>query len=288
MTRPSSENLADPLLDLGEPHPRTAHLHAVLCHPQDARNVGGAIRAAANHGLGSLRVVTAHGFDPEDLFHFSSESLPTLPVHFFADLDAALADVDLVIGTSRRTRDPLAPPCWPAAGLAARLPAETPVAVLFGNERIGLTREEVDRCTALVYVPTHPRMPSLNLAQAVAIVGYELARPAAEQVGPPPTPPEALRAPRAAIEGFYAHVETVAEALGYPPGRNPTLFARKLRRIFDRANPDARELALLAGVFSELRRLGGLGKAPLGRRAAVRPEPASGSPEASGPEDPEG
>lgn len=281
MTRPTA---VTPELDLGSPHPRTASVHAVLCNPQDVRNVGGAIRAAANHGLGSLRVVTQTGFDTEDLFHFSSESLPTFPVSFHADLDEALADMSLVVGTSRRTRDPLAPPNWPAAGLAARLPEGVPTAVLFGNERIGLTREEVDRCTALVYVPTHDRMPSLNLAQAVAIIGYELARPAPEQVGPAAATPETLRAPRAAIEGFYGHVEAVASALGYPPGRNPELFARKLRRIFDRANPDARELALLAGVFSEMRRLGGLGKAPLGRTATLATDEASASGGAETPE----
>lgn len=268
MTRPSA---VTPELDLGSPHPRTAAIHAVLCNPQDVRNVGGAIRAAANHGLAGLRIVTHEAFDSEDLFHFSSESLPTLPVTFHTELDDALDCMGLVIGTSRRTRDPLSPPNWPAAGLAARLPEGVPVAILFGNERTGLTRPEVDRCTALVYVPTHDRMPSLNLAQAVAIIGYELARPAPEQVGPAAEPAEVLRAPRAAIEGFYGHVAAVADALGYPPGRNPELFARKLRRLFDRANPDAHELALLAGVFSEMRRLAGLRKAPLGRTASLAP-----------------
>lgn len=258
-------------LDLGAPHPRTAHVHAVLCNPQDVRNVGGAIRAAANHGLASLRIVTARRFDEEDLFHFSSESLYQLPVLFYADLDGALAGMGQVLGTSRRERDPLGPQQWPMVGLAARVNPQLQTALLFGNERTGLTREEVDRCVALIYVNTDLRMPSLNLAQAVAIAAYELARHEPTASGPPPSLPVALRASRRALEGFYRHVEAVSAELGYPPGRNPELFTRKLRRLLDPANPDEQQLSLLAGVFTELRRQA---------RLVLRAQTPDGSPQA--------
>lgn len=230
-------------------------LHAVLCHPEDVRNVGAAIRAAANHGLG-IRIVTETGFSPEDLFHFSAGASERMPVPVFFSLDEALHDCAQVVGTSRRTREPDAPPFWPAAGLRRRLLPEGPVAILFGTERTGLARSEVDRCQALVTVPTTAAHESLNLAHAVAIIGYELARPGVDTVGPPVGEPgEGLRAPTPVREAFFAKVEAVSAETGYPPGRNPELFTRKLRRILDRANPNAEELAMLSGVFSELLRL---------------------------------
>lgn len=278
-------------------------VHAVLCQPEDVRNVGAAIRAVANHGLASLRIVkTPVGqsldgqsqdgqdgqspgqsdgqsdgqrqdgqsqdgrflgaeapdegpFSREDLFHYSAGASERIPVQVFSSLDAALQDCAQVVGTSRRTRDPLAPPFWPAAGLRRRFVEEGPVAILFGTERTGLDRSEVDRCQALITVPTTSAHESLNLGHAVAIIGYELARP---EPGPGPetrAAPEALRAPTPVREAFYAKVEAVSAETGYPPGRNPELFARKLRRILDRANPSADELAMLLGVFSEIQRL---------------------------------
>ena len=259
-------------------------VHAVLCQPEDVRNVGAAIRAVANHGLASLRIVKTPladaapnlgldvGHDPapsagpdlapdegpfsrEDLFHYSAGASERIPVQVFSSLDAALQDCAQVVGTSRRTRDPLAPPFWPAAGLRRRLVEGGPVAILFGTERTGLDRSEVDRCQALITVPTTSAHESLNLGHAVAIIGYELARPEPTGETRAPAAPEALRAPTPVREAFYAKVEAVSAETGYPPGRNPELFARKLRRILDRANPSADELAMLMGVFSELSRL---------------------------------
>jgi tRNA/rRNA methyltransferase/tRNA (cytidine32/uridine32-2'-O)-methyltransferase len=230
-----------------------ARVHVVLCNPQDVRNVAGCIRAVANHGLASLRVVTHRNFAADDLFHFSSEAMPKIDVQFVRTLDEALAGLDQILGTSRRTRDTLSAPYWPAAGLAGRFTLDGEVGILFGNERTGLTADEVDRCSALVYMPTHERMPSVNLSHAVACIGYELARPNPEGVGPTARPPEKLRAPPQAIEAFYAHVREIAGELGYPPGRNPVLFARRLRRLLDRANPSPKAFSMLAGVFSEMR-----------------------------------
>ncbi|MCA9545475.1 MAG: hypothetical protein KC613_13820 [Myxococcales bacterium] len=242
-----------------QPAAEATRAHAVLCHPQDVRNIGTAIRAAANHGLGGLHVVTFDDHDPEDLFHFSAGASDVIELSFHRDLDEALAPFAQVIGTSRRLRDELAAPCWPAAGLIERLSTEGPVAILFGNERTGLSVRELDRCSATVYIPTHERKPSLNLGHAVACIGYELARPRdPAAAGPPATAPESLRAPRKALEGFYGHVEAVSDELSYPPGRNPELFTRRIRRLLDRANPTAQELGMLAGIFSELRRLGRL------------------------------
>lgn len=232
-----------------------ANIIAVLCDPKDVRNVGVAIRAVGNHGLGGIRIVSDIDFSEEELEAYSSNYMGAVRVERFTDLDAALADCVQVIGTSRRVRDPLAPPCWPAAGMKARLDPEGPVAILFGTERTGLVKAEVDRCQALVWIPTTDAVPSLNLSHAVAVIGYELARPDAEGWGPPPEAPDQLRTPIKAREAFYQHAHDVAEEIGYPPGRTAELFTRRLRRILTRANPNPLEYGLFAGMLSEMRRL---------------------------------
>lgn len=234
---------------------RSRNVIAVLCNPKDPRNVGVAIRAVGNHGLGGLRIVSEHPFEERELDAYSSNYLAEVDVRWFTDLDEALADRAHVIGTSRRVRDPLAPPAWPAAGLRRRLDPEAPVAILFGNERTGLVKAEVDRCQALVWIPTEDAVPSLNLSHAVAVIGYELARPEPEAIGPAAAAPEALRTPIKAREAFYQHAFDVTTEIGYPPGRTPELFTRRLRRILTRANPNPLEYGLFAGMLSEMRRL---------------------------------
>jgi len=232
--------------------------YAILCRPVDVRNVGGAIRSVVNHGLAGLRVVGSGPFDEEDIFAYSSGAVVHRELTYFDTLADAISDCDLVVGTSRRTRDPDAPPQWPAAGVAERLVHARRVGLLFGTERTGLTKAEMDRCSAVIWVPTTAQFPSMNLAHAVACLGYELARPAASSVGPAVVDEAAPRLEGSKREAFFAHVERMVASVGYPPGRSPDAFVRRLRKILHRANPNQQELSLLGGVFSELGRLGRL------------------------------
>ena len=245
---------------------------AVLCYPKDPRNVGVAIRAVGNHGLGGLRIVSDVPFERRELEAFSSNYFHEVDVQEFTDLDEALADCVQIIGTSRRTRDPLAPPSWPAAGVSARLDPQGPVAILFGTERTGLVKAEVDRCSAMIWIPTADTVPSLNLSHAVAVIGYELARPevTAETGGPGVAVPEQPRTPLKAREAFYQHAFDITTAIGYPPGRTPELFTRRMRRILMRANPTPLEYGLFAGMLSEMKRLSSYVPRQFGGRA---PEP---------------
>jgi tRNA (cytidine32/uridine32-2'-O)-methyltransferase len=220
--------------------------------------VGGALRSVVNHGLAGLRIVGSGPFDEEDVFAYSSGAVAFGALDYFTELNEAIADCDVVVGTSRRSRDPDAPPQWPAAGLAQRLAGSRRVGLLFGTERTGLTTDELARCSAVVWVPTSDQFPSMNLAHAVACLGYELARPEPTSVGPAPSPQEPARLEGAKREAFFAHVERMVGSIGYPPGRSPEAFVRRLRKILYRANLSQQELSLLGGVFSELGRLGGL------------------------------
>lgn len=231
-------------------------VRVVLCCPTDPRNVGGAARAVANFGFTELRVVGAE-VAAEDVHAYSAGAVERITLRRFASVDEAIADCERVVGTSRRSRDDDGPPEWPVAGLAERLRGGGRVAVLFGTERTGLTTEELDRCSAVVAIHTRELYPSMNLAHAVACVGYELTRPTPGESGPPVVAVRP-RTSAGAREAFFGNVEAVVQGLGYPPGRSAAAFARRLRRILERANPDQQELSLFGGVFSELRRLGRL------------------------------
>ena len=234
-----------------------ASTYAILCRPKDVRNVAGAMRSVVNHGLAGLRVVGSGPFAEDDVFFYSSGAVEFGELTYFEHLDEAIGDCDLVVGTSRRLRDPDAPPQWPAAGLGPRLVGGRRVGMLFGTERTGLTKAEIDRCSAVVWVPTTERFPSMNLAHAVACIGYELARP---ELGAVPTPIEESppQVDAARREAFFAHVRHMVASVGYPPGRSPDAFVRRLRKILYRANLSQQEMSLLGGVFSELGRLGAL------------------------------
>ncbi len=226
-----------------------------LCNPADPRNVGGAIRACANFGYKGLRVVTQTVFDQRDLLCFSSEALLTVDVQFFQTLDECLADQHLVIGTTRRQRDPDAPSMCSLREVVGRLPECGDITILFGAERTGLVAAEVERCQELVWIPTSEQFPSINLAHAVAVVGYGLGAEHLISDSDSTNQLSTLAMPQTAQERFFRGVHENLLRSNYPPGRNPQGYLRRLRRFLDRANPTQEELGLLGGVFAELARL---------------------------------
>ena len=235
-----------------------ARVWAYLVHPSDSRNAGAAIRAAANHGLAGLKIVREEPFAPDDLFAFSSGAIEHVPVEEHRSLDEALTGASMILGTSRRERDDLTPRWWPLLELPRRFCAEGDIAILFGNERAGLSRDELDRCQALISIPSQERFPSLNLSHAVACVAYEIARPLQREglgehsleQSPPP-----LQLSTVESEAFYRRFTEISTEITYPPGRSPDVFVRRLRHLLRRANPSQAELGLVAGIFRELQRL---------------------------------
>jgi tRNA/rRNA methyltransferase len=234
-----------------------ADVVVVLCHPADPRNVGACVRAVANFGLGGLRLVsTNHDAFPEEALHaFSATSLVHVRLTRWDTVPAALADVAFAVGTSRRHHGEDAPLHWPAAGLGTRLAGRGRVALVFGHERNGLSREELDACDAVVSIPTGEAFASLNLGHAVACLGYELTRPETSGwADPRPRAPSA--ATTATRVSLFREIEAVCDRIGYPPGRSGRAFARRLRRLLTRADASPAEWSLVAGLFRELARRG--------------------------------
>ena len=231
---------------------RLDNIVVVLCRPQKLVNIAGAIRAMKNMGLLRLRLVRPAEYDPSDIegiAHRSADVLAATTLH--ASLDDALADALYVAGTTARTRD-LVPqhvlPREAAPDLLARA-AQGWVALLFGSEYNGLTAEELDRCHCVLRIPTNPTYRSLNLAQAVLIVAYEL-----WQANEQPTPMSSRStqpADAAQLEGLFDAAERTLWGIEFFKTAGSTVIMRTLRGLIHRAAPDAREAALLKAMALE-------------------------------------
>jgi tRNA/rRNA methyltransferase len=171
----------------------------------------------------------------------------------FDDLAEALGTFGFVAGTTRRPgagrRGRVAP-----RQLAAELPAvaaANDVAILFGREDSGLRNEELQYCQRLVTIPSSAGFGSLNLAQSVLAVAYEIFL-ADETSGSGDPGSQARRAPTAELEGLYAQMERVLLDIGYLDPENPAHMMRVFRKLLGRSGPDAREVRALRGIFRKM------------------------------------
>jgi tRNA (cytidine32/uridine32-2'-O)-methyltransferase len=133
------------------------------------------------------------------------------------------------------------------------------VALLFGNERSGLDNDELSVCHAMVRIPSVEEFSSLNLAQAVQLMAWELRM---ALLGELPAPPAARDEPATAeqMERFFEHLFATLHAIDFHKGRSATTIEQRLRRLFHRALPDARELRILHGVLADAERMARLAK----------------------------
>ena len=252
----------------------------VLVEPRYAGNVGSAARVLKNLGFGSLTLV-APICSPEDeeAVRFAVDARDVLDAaRLESSLDAALAGVATVVGTSRRMgkhrrphfrADEIAP-------RVARLAEAGRVAIVFGREADGLMDAELDRCTHLAYIPTVEAYPAANLAQAVAIFAYEIARavdavvpaPAPKPLGLDDEPPEPAGplADHGAREAMYAHLEEALSAAGFLKDGHAEAMMRRLRRILSRAELTPGDVDVLRGIARQVlwlaRERGGPGRRP--------------------------
>src|SRR5215475_13657979 len=166
----------------------------VLVRPRDPNNIGAAARAMKNFGFADLVVVTPHPPVWSEVVSAVNATDVLTGARVCATLDEAVADCNLVVGTTHRTRveekQNLYTPLDLSRALAA---ADYDLALVFGSEKHGLTNEDLSRCHRVMSIPTEPDCPSMNLGQAVAVCCYELTRYGA-QAAILPRPAEAATA----------------------------------------------------------------------------------------------
>jgi len=228
-----------------------ARVRFVLVGTSAPGNVGAAARAIKNFGFARLDLV-APRCDPQDA---AARSLAVdaadvlAAARVWTDLDEALAGAGTVVGTTRRTGKHRRPhqPIDVGARTAAELSRAGDVAWVFGPEDHGLRDDHLDRCTHLVYVPTSHALPSLNLAQAVVVVAYEMARAGSVErsaVESPPLPP----ADHAEREAMYAHLEEALLTIGFLGRDTRDVLMRRIRRALGRAALTGEEVRMLRGI----------------------------------------
>lgn len=234
-----------------------SRIRVVLCRPSHPGNIGAAARAMKTMGLSDLRLVRPRTFPDPEADARATGAVDVLEAAKISDsLPEALAGTLFVIALSARRRD-LGPAIGQPREMAARLLAEAaygPVALVFGNETVGLSNDEIQQCHAAVTIPSNPEFSSLNLGSAVQVLCYELRMqafaglpPAGDPVVTPFTSPLATHDE---IEGMYTHFETVMTETGFLNPAHPGRLMPKLRRLFGRVRLEKDEINILRGVLA--------------------------------------
>jgi tRNA/rRNA methyltransferase len=251
----------------------------ILVEPQLAENLGTTSRAMYNCGLSDLRLV-----DPkvdwlsDKAVGASSGSERILEnARRFETVEAALADLEIVYATTARRRE-MVKPMFTAKGAAADMltqaAADRRLGLLFGRERHGLTNEEVALCNAIIEVPMNPAHSSLNLAQAVLIVGYEWFQAAAYE-GPQATMSfnRTQPADKGMLVDLFTHLERELIDCGFLRDermRGPMII--NIRNMLQRAELTEQEVRTFHGIVKELR-YGRRHDRPVRQSGTLPPEP---------------
>ena len=236
----------------GEVRSSLARVRVVLINTTHPGNIGATARAMKVMGLSSLHLVTPKIFPHADATAMASGADDILQHAVVHDsLDSAMEGCPLALGTSARLRS-LPMPMFDARRAARQALQESgahDVAILFGRERYGLTNEEMMRCQFLVNIPANPEYSSLNLAQAVQIMSYEL-RVAAMGVADVSLPPlDWEPVDDGQMELLFEHLEQTLLDIRFLNPKQPKKLMMRLRRLFNRARPDQNEINILRGIL---------------------------------------
>ena len=222
-------------------------IHIVLVETSHPGNIGSAARAMKTMGLKNLILVRPKKFPDQEATIMASNADDILEQVTVVDsLDEALADCNLVLGTSGRDRRlpwPLISPREAVSVIRQEAIFLEKVAIVFGNERTGLTNDELKRCHHHIHIPSNPDYCSLNLAQAVQVLAYECRIGLLEEAKIPLHQEPYANAQE--VEGFYQHLEETIEALDILDRSHPKKFSLKIRRVFQRTRLTVPEINIL-------------------------------------------
>ena len=236
----------------------------VLVEPSHPGNVGAAARALKTMGFSRLVLVAPRvpnvQNDPEAVAMASGADDVLASAHVVPSLADALNGVHWSVALTARAREYGPPQLAPrAAAVEARGHAtHGEIALVFGNERTGLSNEDVERCSVLAHIPANPAYSSLNLAQAVQVLSYELRMTylgGADHHGPAGTGEGMTAGSRAAsdeIERMYVHLENALIALDFLDPGNPKKLMSRLRRLFARSGLEREEVNIVRGIAKHI------------------------------------
>jgi TrmH family RNA methyltransferase len=231
----------------------SANVSVILVEPTQPGNVGAVARAMDNMGVSDLRLVNpCQYFHPEArMFAMNARHL-LHQANVFSSLKEALKGVNLIIGTSARQREKIQTlsNLNKIPAILSPYPKETTVALVFGTEQSGLDNEAMSLCNEWVYIPTYGTNSSLNLAQSVLIVLFELSKhydslPSMEEK-------LILPAPSEKIESMKDHFFQILEATGFIRGTTKNSLWNSFSNLIGRAKPDERDVNMIRGFFNRI------------------------------------
>lgn len=237
-------------------------IRIVLIDTSHPGNIGAAARAMKNMGLQDLVLVRPKEFpSAEATARASGAEDVLLQASVVQTLDEGIAGCSIIAGATARTRmhywkmfdareaaQKLIESTLAPEPPSATVKGET-AAVLFGSERFGLSNEEISRCNWLIRIPANPEYESLNLAQAVQIVCYELYL--ASGAGIVAAERESPLATSQQMQYLYEHLEQVLGEIGFADRtQSGGHLMGRLKRLFNRAQLDSNELNILRGILT--------------------------------------
>ncbi|HTQ74438.1 MAG TPA: RNA methyltransferase [Burkholderiales bacterium] len=227
-----------------------SRIRVVLSRPSHPGNVGAAARAMKTMGLARLFLVRPRRFPDPEARAMASGALDILQsARVCADLDEALAGTIFSVAMSARPRELSHAPleAREAAQEAVGAAREGEVAMVFGNETVGLSNADVLRCSRLARIPASEEYASLNLSQAVQVMAYELRMAARAPAAAAAKSDPALHAD---LEQLYTHLERSLRASGFLHPRYPRKLMERLRRLFAKARLEKVEVNILRGMLA--------------------------------------
>ena len=237
--------------------PAAADIRVVLVETSHPGNIGAVARAMKNMGLDRLVLVRPKAFPHSEASARASGATDVLERATIATtVEEGIADCGFVVATTARDRDQNIRVLDVREG-AERLVQESrrgPVALLFGNERTGLTNAELSLAHLRLRIPADPIYPSLNLAMAVQLVTYEVYRARGARYVAPASSAVPL-ATAADMERLYAHLAEVLEEIDFRDRTaTGTHLMERIRRFLNRAELDQNESNILRGILTAIQR----------------------------------
>lgn len=235
---------------------KLSSIRIVLVATSHPGNIGSTARAMKTMGLNSLYLVNPKSFPDYKAREMAAGADDVLEAVVVTDtLEEALVGCQIILATSARPRGLSLPGFLPAssAEFISKQSDNTKVAIVFGREHAGLTNEELLKCHYHINIPSNPDYSSLNLAQAVQIIAYELRMNVLA-----PKAEVSLRSDDFAtadeIEQFYDHLKEVFIEIQFLKESNPRRLMQRVRRLFNRVNLEKMEVSILRGMLSQVQK----------------------------------
>ncbi len=234
--------------------PENANLNnftIVLNQPHYPENIGAVVRASRNMGIKQVIVVDPPNFERDKILKMATHALAdaVAEIEIFNNLKKALASFNYVVGTTARMGKHRADILLPSemAKNTCALSKHNRIALVFGPEDRGLTNEDIKNCHILVNIPT-VSFSSLNLAQAVMIICYEIS--IAGKLKTPGFTPRLAQ--RHELEAMYDHLKEILIRISFLNPQDPDYWMNNIRRFFNRLPLRSKEVSIIRGISRQI------------------------------------